>query len=413
MVTATSLKDVVAEKFKSALKAGTRDIVPLDNSQVISPTPLKKTEWAELGLRAIREGKVAVITLAGGQGTRLGSSDPKGCYDIGLPSGRSLFQLQAERLRRLAQIASAPHPIRWYIMTSQATHEATVVFFQRHDYFGLTPESVRFFSQGVLPALSLDGKILMSSPPSTMVLAPNGNGGVYEALIDSGVLDEMERAHIEHVHLYCVDNCLVRPADPEFIGACVQVGTDCSSKVVLKTDPSEPVGVFCRSRGTGKLVVAEYSELSREDAELRHPDGSLVYGHANIANHYFSIDFLRRICNPAYLGDLPCHIARKKIPAYDFSTGQTVTVEGVKLEQFIFDTFGAALKPSVYLVDRQTEFAPLKNAPGSVSDGPEHCRRQLLTLHQSWWKSRGIEKSLDEAEINPLDSYEGEGGLFD
>ncbi|KAJ1887744.1 UDP-N-acetylglucosamine pyrophosphorylase, partial [Kickxella alabastrina] len=178
-------------------------------------------QWRAEGMRLIRENKVAVILLAGGQGTRLGSSAPKGCYDIGLPSGKGLFEIQAERIRRLQQIAAGageqPATIPWLVMTSGPTSAATQKKFADSAFFGLKQEDVFFFNQGVLPCFDLEGKIMLESR-GRVAVAPDGNGGIYEALRLSGALDWLRARGVEHVHSYCVDNCLVRVADPVFVG---------------------------------------------------------------------------------------------------------------------------------------------------------------------------------------------------
>ncbi|KAK9868961.1 hypothetical protein WJX84_011636, partial [Apatococcus fuscideae] len=233
-------------------------------------------EWRELGLKLVAEGKVGVLLLAGGQGTRLGSSQPKGCYDIGLPSGKSLFQLQAERILQLQHLAaaSAGHaddirkPVRWYIMTSRSTHEATTRFFAEHQYFGLQASQLFFFQQGELPALTEEGQIILASP-TQLAMSPNGNGGVYEALHKSGALENMRQHSVEAVDCYSVDNALVRPGSPSFVGHCWHRNTDCGARVVAKAYPEERVGVFAQR--DGRIEVVEYSELDPHEAAATDP----------------------------------------------------------------------------------------------------------------------------------------------
>jgi UDP-N-acetylglucosamine/UDP-N-acetylgalactosamine diphosphorylase len=199
--------------------------------------------------------------------------------------------------------------------------------------------------------------------------------------------------------MYCVDNALVRVADPKFIGACIGAGTDCAAKTILKTDPTEPVGIFCR-RKDGKLIVGEYSELDSHVASQVDKDGKLIYNQANIANHFFTVDFLEKISKGK---SLSMHLAHKKIPTVG---GETMM--GFKMEAFIFDVFEWAEKPVVYQGERWEEFAPLKNASGAKTDSPECCRKMLLDLHAKWLTKAGA-KIEGAVEISPLISYAGEG----
>lgn len=363
-------------------------------------------QWHRIGIEALRNGECSVVTLAGGQGTRLGSSAPKGCYKIGLPSGASLFQLQAERVLKIEQLAGMKTPLSWYIMTSAPTHKPTVDFFEENDYFGLKKEQVKFFQQGVLPAFDMEGKILMTSRGKISV-APDGNGGIYKALEREGILEDMKRKGIKYVHMYCVDNCLVKVGDPAFIGACISSGTDCAAKCVEKTEPSESVGVFCRN-SKDELIVAEYSELDAETAQATNPEtGRLLFGEANIANHFFTVDFLNKLTEGL---SLPYHVARKKIPSINPITGESGTTAGVKLEAFIFDVFERAEKPMLFRVPRFEEFAPLKNAPGTPKDSPEYCANLLFSLHRKYLKEAGAQVDADgKYELSTSLTYEGEG----
>ncbi len=413
--------------FKGALArskgASTCAPAPLHPADIVTPTAASRARHWAAGLAAIAGGRVAVVTLAGGQGTRLGSSAPKGCYDIGLASGRSLFELQALRLRRIAGLAaaaarktgssaapSAASSLPWYIMTSAATHEATVDFFRANDHFGVDASSITFFQQGQLPALSPEGKLLLTSPDA-LVLSPDGNGGIYEAMEREGILADLTAKGIEHVHMYCVDNALVRIADPHFVGAAIESGSDCMAKSIVKTEPTESVGVFCR-RPTAdgeehhhRLGVAEYSELDAATAAARTADGSLLHGQANIANHCFTLAFLKTLSSGDRAKEsLPIHLAYKKIPHLVPGTATVETAMGYKMEKFIFDVFALARKPLLYQCERNEEFAPLKNAPGSSCDGPEQCKAKLLALHAKWPSNR---RAID-GEVSPLDSYCGE-----
>ncbi|KAI8915199.1 nucleotide-diphospho-sugar transferase [Powellomyces hirtus] len=421
--------DRINRIFRKAMdtppKAATSALAPLPESAFASTIGAanagKMKAWEEKGLKMIAENKVGVILLAGGQGTRLGSADPKGCYDIGLPSHKSLFQLQAERILRLEKVAQQYSRgmekvvIPWYIMVSGPTKVATMTFFRNNNFFGLDPENVIFFEQGVLPAFTPEGKIFMETK-DTPAVAPDGNGGIYAALRREGVIADLERRRIPYVHAYCVDNCLVKVADPVFIGYCLEQNADCGAKAVPKASPDESVGVICLR--DNKFAVVEYSEIDLKMAELRRDDGTLVYNAANIANHFYTVDFLKRI--DSLENELEYHIAHKKIKHVDLATGDKVAPiknNGVKLELFIFDVMPFTERMAVLEVERKEEFSPLKNAPGAGSDSPETSRADILQQCARFAQAAGAkivagsdqDGSVPVLEISPLVSYAGEG----
>ncbi|KAJ2839769.1 UDP-N-acetylglucosamine pyrophosphorylase [Coemansia sp. 'formosensis'] len=367
-------------------------------------------------MRLIRANKVAVILLAGGQGTRLGSSEPKGCYDIGLPSGKCLFEIQAERIRRLQQIASvggASATIPWLVMTSGPTSVATKKKFADSNYFGLSADDVFFFNQGVLPCFDLDGKFMLEKP-GKLAVAPDGNGGIYEALRMSGALDWLNDRGVEHIHSYCVDNCLVRVADPTFIGYAALRGAECGALVVPKKAWNEPVGVICLRNE--RYSVVEYSEITEETAKQKRADTEqLAYNAGNICNHYYSLDFLRTRV-PDIEARLEHHIARKKITHIDDSGAVCVPTKpnGIKLERFVFDVFPYVERMAILEVDRRDQFSPLKNAPGSGVDCPETSREDLIAQCIRFAEAAGasvekIDGREPSFEISALVSYAGEG----
>ena len=263
----------------------------------------------------------------------------------------------------------------------------------------------------------MDGKVILESP-SRIAVAPDGNGGLYAAIRaplfgsdkSRTVLSDLQRRNILYVHAYCVDNCLVRVADPVFLGYSIQKQADCAAKVVPKAHPTESVGVIAR-RGK-KYSVVEYSEISKEQAERRDPaSGELAFRAGNIANHFYTTAFLNRV--EAFEEEMTFHVAHKKIPYVDLESGERIKPtkpNGIKLELFVFDVFPYTEHFTVLEVERKEEFSPLKNAPGTGSDDPETSRRDLLAQHKRFLESAGatVGEGID-IEISPLVSYSGEG----
>ncbi|XP_011305910.1 UDP-N-acetylhexosamine pyrophosphorylase [Fopius arisanus] len=366
--------------------------------------------YEERGLREIADGKAAVVLMAGGQGTRLGVTYPKGMYDVGLPSRKTLFQLQAERIRRLETLAEEKcgrkGSIPWYILTSEATDRTTNEFLKRHDYFGLKEENVKTFKQCMIPCYDFNGKILLDDKHK-ISRAPDGNGGLYRALQQSGILNDMRNRGIRSVHAHSVDNILIKVADPYFIGYCLENEADCGVLVVEKTEPTEAIGVVCQVDGHYRVV--EYSEISKETSELRRPDGRLLFSAGNVCNHYFTVEFLTDV-SENHERDLELHLAKKKIPFVDKKGERQVPTSpnGIKVEKFVFDVFKYSRNFAAWVVPRDSHFSPLKNSDSAGQDCPITAKRDVLALHKNWLLKAGVKSVVGEVEVSPLRSYMGE-----
>ena len=382
------LKALYAEK-STASKADnvSADLKPMPFR--IAEDDLKYNYWKEIGEMLLGKGKVAAFLVAGGQGSRLGFDGPKGMFDIGLPSHKSLFQLQAERLQNLS--AQVGHPIPWCIMTSPLNHEATVNFFTEHNFFGMDRDNIRFFEQGTICALTADGKAVLDG--DRLALVPDGNGGCFRALAQSGSLAWLVEKGVEYVFLYSVDNALCRICDPAFIGALADNGMAASaSKVVHKANVQERVGIFAFQNN--KPGVVEYSDLPEEYRDMTNPDGSLVFDGGNLAIHLFRVSGLRKL----QTSKLPWHTARKTVCGIE---------NCFKFEQFLFDAFPQLGTMLPFGVIREEEFSPVKNAEGT--DSPKTARTMIGKLHREWLMKAHIEVKPGKLyEVSPTISYAGE-----
>lgn len=332
----------------------------------------------EHGLQLLSEGRVACLVVAGGQGSRLGFDGPKGAYPVGPVTQRSLFAIQAQKIRALARRTGQPVP--WLIMTSPATDAATRELFVREGHFGLDEDDVVIFSQGTVPAWTFEGKLILDGPDSIFE-SPGGHGDTFTALSKSGALDNMARRGIDRIFYYQVDNPLVQMADPTFLGFHERAGAEMSCKVIRKTDPMEKVGVMAQR--DDRPSVIEYTELPDEQRHARDDRGHLLYWAGNIAIHVFNLPFLRRVADDNKRL-LPYHASPKKIPTLD-ANGRSVSVQepnGHKLERFVFDALPAAKSVCVLEVRPDKEFSPIKNASGPHS--PETARAGLTALYREW-----------------------------
>jgi UDP-N-acetylglucosamine/UDP-N-acetylgalactosamine diphosphorylase len=352
-----------------------------------------------VGERRLRAGKVAVVLLAGGQGTRLGFDGPKGDFPVGPVTERTLFQIHAAKVAAIRTRYGCTLP--FCVMTSPATDGATREIFERAKHFGLPSDSVRFFVQGTLPAVDRGtGEILLDRPDG-LSLSPDGHGGLLRALRNEGVLDELVAGGITTLITFQVDNPLLRLADPVYVGHHAQSGSEMSSLVVRKSGPAERMGVLATRAGATQLV--EYSDLPHELAELRDKSGELVFWAGNIAVHCLELSFVDRLTSGGL--ELPYHQAVKKVAHVDEAGTRIDPAEpnAVKFEAFIFDALPMAERTMALEVAREEQFSPIKNAEGD--DSPATCRRDLTRLAARWLERAGttVPRTADGEPAFPIE----------
>ncbi len=352
------------------------------------------------GERELQNGNVAVITVAGGQGSRLGFEHPKGMFPIGPKSERTLFQIFAEQIlaRRRRHKAAIP----WLIMTSDATHAETLQFLEQHNYFELGKETVHLFQQGSLPALdAVTGRILMTSQ-SELALSPDGHGGLVSALAKSKLLEMLASCEIRHLFYHQVDNPTAILCDPAFLGFHSLKRSQLSTNVVRKVSPTERMGVLADINGRTEIV--EYSELTPEQAARTDADGDWIFWAGNTAIHIFDREFIEQLA--ADEGKLPLHIAKKNV-AFINEAGDTIKPDdpanpnAIKLERFIFDALPIAERTLIVEGNREREFNPVKNRSGA--DSPATSRAALSRIGREWLTASGqtVPEGVD-VEISPL-----------
>lgn len=355
------------------------------------------TEWDrafETGAEAIRAGRVAAFTVAGGQGTRLGYDGPKGTFPATPISNKTLFQVFAEKILRSGERFGVSIP--WFILTSEINNAATAAAFEENDYFGLPKESVHFIVQGLVPAVDFEGKILLSSK-YTIAMTPDGHGGALRALVRSGAVDTMKAAGIDIVTYFQVDNPIVQCVDPAFVGFHVLGQSELSSKMVPKAYALEKVGHFCTQDGVTKVI--EYSDMPEAMQQETDADGELRFKAGSVAIHIFDRDFIARAGGDASDAKLPFHRANKKIPYVDESGNTQTPTEpnGVKFEMFVFDALPLAKNPVIIEAARGDDFSPVKNAEGV--DSPQSCKEDQLRMFARWLKAAGVEIEADESGL--------------
>lgn len=359
------------QNFKNSMKT-----VMLEHIRVFDKSRFsdeENNEILKIGEDIIANNQYAVVTMAGGQGTRLGHKGPKGTFILNVkPEPKSLFQIIAENLIK----ANNKYGIilNWYIMTSTENNDETVKYFEDNNYFGYNSENVKFFKQGNLPLLSEDGKLVINSE-YRIKYAASGNGTIYQAMLNDGVIDDMNRKGIKWVFIGSVDNALLNMVDPMLLGLTKKRGTEIASKTIVKNSPYEKVGVFCKKNG--KPGVIEYSEIPETLIEEVDENGELMYGESHIMCNLYTLDAIEKIANV----ELPYHSAHKKVDFMQEDGNMFYAKEpnGYKYEAFIFDGFELFDDITLYRGKREEDFAPVKNAEGV--DSPETATK----LYNDFW----------------------------
>lgn len=349
-------------------------ITPIEAMQ-LDEIEKRKEEFYNIGIDSIKKGKVGAVLLAGGMGTRLGSDDPKGMYNIGETKDVYIFQRLIENLMDIVKQSGTW--IHLFIMTSEKNNDATIKFFTEHDYFGYKKEYIAFFKQEMAPAVDYNRKIYMESK-FRMSTSPNGNGGWFSSMIAGGITDIIKAARIEWINVFSVDNVLQKIADPYFIGATIAGGYSSGSKVVRKVAPDEKVGVMCLEDGRPSIV--EYYELTDELMSAKDSKGGPAYNFGVILNYLFRVKDLFEVVKE----NMPLHIVEKKIQYID-EKGQNVNPQvpnGYKYETLILDMIHLLPDCLPYEVIRNKEFAPIKNKTGvdSVESAKKLCKENGIEL---------------------------------
>lgn len=340
-------------------------IEPIEYVDEAKLTEEQKQNYVQKGKEVLKSGKYAVITMAGGQGTRLGHNGPKGTFKLGINPDKSLFEILCDKLKKLQIEYNVTTP--WYIMTSKENNNDTVKFFEENNYFGYPKEAVKFFKQGEIPMIDKNGKILLTEE-GLIKEAADGHGGIFEAMFKNNVVEDLKTKNIEWIFIGPIDNPLVQMTDELMIGYSVSEGVLATGKSIVKANPKEKVGVFCKR--DGRPSVVEYTEISEEMAEETDENGELKFGESHINCNLFNIKAIEKIGNDK----LPCHTAFKKATYID-TEGNTIKPTEpncYKFESFIFDAFEKIDRMGILRGSRENEFAPVKNAEGV--DSPETAR---------------------------------------
>ena len=337
-------------------------ITPIEYTDKAKLTDTQKEYYRKIGEQAIKQNKYAVVTMAGGQGTRLGHNGPKGTFYLDISPKKSLFEIFCDKLKAIKEKYNIVIP--WYLMTSKENNSATIEFFEENNYFNYPKDAIKFFIQGEIPMLDVNGKIVLTED-KIIKQAANGHGGIFEAMFKNNVIDDMKNRGIEWIFIGPVDNPLVQMVDEIAIGFAIDKKALSLGKSIVKLNPQEKVGVFCKKNNNPSVV--EYTEITDEMAEARRTDGELIYGESHINCNIFNINGIEKLKEKK----LPYHTAFKKAKYID-ENGKLIESDKpncYKFETFIFDSFESIDNMVILRGKREEEFAPVKNKEGI--DSPE------------------------------------------
>ena len=356
----------------------TEGVMPMNATIKEDLSDTEREEYFEIGKKVIQNNQYAVVTVAGGQGTRLGHKGPKGTYKVNTVKGEKyIFEILCEKMKEANKAYNVEIP--WYIMTSEENNDETESFLKTHNYFGYNPDKIHLFKQSKMPLMSQDGKILIDQE-FKVKQASDGHGGIFNSMKKQGVISELEKNNVKWIFTCGVDNILVNMVDPYLIGLAIQKNCKLATRSLVKNSPTEKIGVICKQNNRVKVI--EYSELPEDMANQVDKNGNLVFGESHVMFNLFSLDAIKKISEEK----LPYHIAFKKND-YLNTQGKLVKTEvpnSYKFESFIFDSFGMFDDIAILRGKREDEFAPIKNATGI--DSPETA----VNLYNDYWNKRSL-----------------------
>ena len=369
----------------------------LEPSDYVKQNDERREKFYQLGSEALKSGKVAFLTVAGGQASRLGFDLPKGCFGISPITKKSLFQIFAEKILFYSNLYN--QSLKWFIMTSIDNFKTTVDFFSQNNYFNLDKKNVFFFKQGINPTVTSESGDLILKNKSELFMNPNGHGGILGALTSQGYISQMEHLGIEYLSYFQVDNPLINMADPYFIGCHIDENSNISTKVIRKEFAEEKLGIAMQECKSTKRKIVEYSDIPEKIMKQQDENGNLLFNMGSTGIHIFSVSFIKKASSK-----LPIHIANKEmtLPNINNSDNPEKKISVLKFETFVFDTIPLAKKAIFFETSRNEEFFPLKNKTGT--DSIETCIDGQINLYRSWLKDLGCKDidKIERCEISPL-----------